>query len=320
MTFDPDAVSRELVRALRGSRSQAAVARRLRYRSNVAYLWESGRRYPTLASVLWLAHRTGVDVPEALDRFQKTRSREHDPWTVPGAAALLQDVQGQHSAAELARQLGLSRHTVGRWFRGETEPRLPAALALLELCTRRSLDFVSVFVDPLKLPSAADAWARVTAARTLVLEQPWSAAVLLSVELERYRAHESHPEGWIAEKLGIPVETEALCVRLLVDSGQLALVEGLYVPTGASTMDVATRGRALDLRRHWAQVNVDRTRRGPGCSGAWNLFTVSDEDFVRIKTLQREYFRALRSVVAETSSMDRLVLANMQVVVLDDEE
>lgn len=318
MTFDPEAVSRELVRALRGSRSQAALARRLRYRSNIAYLWESGRRYPTLSSLFWLAHRTGVDVPQTLDAFQKTRSREHDPWTVAGAAALLQAVQGQHSAADLARQLGLSRHTVGRWLRGETEPRLPAALMLLELCTRRSLDFVSVFFDPLELPAAASAWARLTAARTLVLEQPWSAAVLLSVELGRYRAHDTHPEGWIADQLGIPAETEALCLRLLVDSGQLTRGDGLYTPTGVSVMDV--RGRALDLRRHWAQVSVDRTRPGRGCSGAWNLFTVSNDDYARLKTLQREYFRALRSVVAETSSMDRLVLANMQLVVLDDDE
>jgi len=308
------------VRALRGERSQAALARRLRYRSNIAYLWESGRRYPTLSSLFWLAHRTGLDVQERLDGFQRTRGRDDEPWTVVGAAQLLRDVQGQQSAAELARTLGVSRHTVGRWFRGDTEPRLPAALALIELCTRRALDFVAVFVDPLQLPSAAPAWTRVTAARQLVRDQPWSAAVLLAVELDRYRAHPQHPDGWIAAQLGLDVDVERVCLRLLTDAGQLVLEDGLYVPTGVSSMDVNTRGRALELRRHWAQVNVDRTRQGPGCSGAWNLFTVSEGDYVRIKTLQREYFRALRAVVAETDSMDRLILANMQLVDLSEPE
>lgn len=316
-----EAVSRDLVRALRGSRSQAALARRLRYRSNVAYLWESGRRYPTLSSLLWLAHRTGADVNAALDGFQKIRNRDSgEPWTVTGAAALLADVQGQNSAAEIGRQLGVSRHTVGRWLRGETEPRLPVALRVIELCTRRALDFVAVFVDPGELASASEPWARLVAARELVSEQPWSAAVLLALELDRYQALPEHEPGWIARQLGIASEVEALCLDLLEQTGQIVLLDGRYSPTGVGAVDLNSRGRGLELRRFWAGVNRERTRSGPGCSGAWNLFTVSSADLSRIKTLQREYYRALRTVVAETEAMDHLVLANMQVVVLDESE
>ena len=67
--IDVELLSRQIVRNMRGKRSQRALSRRLQYTTNVVYLWESGRRWPTVASFFWLAHRTGSDVSAALDRF-----------------------------------------------------------------------------------------------------------------------------------------------------------------------------------------------------------------------------------------------------------
>src|SRR5690606_6604411 len=44
--LDFRALSREWVRAMRGPRSQTALSRRLGYRTNVIYRWESGARSP----------------------------------------------------------------------------------------------------------------------------------------------------------------------------------------------------------------------------------------------------------------------------------
>jgi hypothetical protein len=60
--LDFEALARQFLRALRGNRSQVAFSRRLRYRSNIAYLWESGRNMPTAAVALAAAARTGIDV------------------------------------------------------------------------------------------------------------------------------------------------------------------------------------------------------------------------------------------------------------------
>ncbi|HVZ32321.1 MAG TPA: helix-turn-helix transcriptional regulator, partial [Polyangiaceae bacterium] len=48
-------LARDFIRALRGGRSQAALSRRLGFRTNVLYAWESGRRWPTAAVVLLAA-------------------------------------------------------------------------------------------------------------------------------------------------------------------------------------------------------------------------------------------------------------------------
>ena len=45
--MDYETLAKELIRALRGKRSQVALSRRLRYGSNVVRTWEAGRRFPS---------------------------------------------------------------------------------------------------------------------------------------------------------------------------------------------------------------------------------------------------------------------------------
>ena len=67
--MDYTKIAREFLTELRGKRSQVAWSRRLGYRSNVAYAWESGRRWPTAAETLRACARARIDVPAALTRF-----------------------------------------------------------------------------------------------------------------------------------------------------------------------------------------------------------------------------------------------------------
>ncbi|HCH63405.1 MAG TPA: hypothetical protein DFR83_11410, partial [Deltaproteobacteria bacterium] len=71
--LDPATVASEFLVALRGKRSQTAWSRRLGYRSNVAYAWESGRRWPTAAETFRACGRAHIDVEASLVRFYGTR-------------------------------------------------------------------------------------------------------------------------------------------------------------------------------------------------------------------------------------------------------
>ena len=82
----------ELIRALRGKRSQMALSRRLGYKTNVVYLWEAQKGAPTGVGFFRLAERVGVDVRHALEQFYRTPPpwlRDHEPVSVSGVAALL---------------------------------------------------------------------------------------------------------------------------------------------------------------------------------------------------------------------------------------
>ena len=87
-------LAREFVRALRDPRSQAALSRRLKCRSNVIYAWESGSAVPTAArsdgcvsSIEW----TGNEVGSGERRFARCR------WC--GAAGLALLIQAREAPA-----------------------------------------------------------------------------------------------------------------------------------------------------------------------------------------------------------------------------
>src|SRR5262245_38565613 len=72
--MDYEAVARELVRALRGKRSQTAVGRRMRRRSNVMHAWERGHRFPSAADFALLVRATGGDLTRAFASLAKDPS------------------------------------------------------------------------------------------------------------------------------------------------------------------------------------------------------------------------------------------------------
>jgi transcriptional regulator with XRE-family HTH domain len=318
--MDFDRIAQDLLVALRGHRSQVAWSRRLGYRSNVAYAWESGNRSPTAAEALRAAGRAGVDLPAALTRFYGRRPPwldELDPASPAAVARLLDDLRGSASITDLARRSGQSRYSLSRWLGGQTQPRLADFLCLVEAASVRLVDLLAVLVDPATLPSMAALWARVEARRRGAHELPWTQAVLRALELDTYRALPAHVPGWIAGRLGLPREEEDRCLAFLAETGQITWkqdhyqVEALAVDTRRQP-DVGQR-----LKAHWTRVAADRIDRSAGGQFSYNVFTVSDADFERIRALHLAYFDALRAIVAESQPGERVAVANVQLFALD---
>jgi len=319
--MDFDATARELIRALRGRRSQVAFSRRLGYRSNVAHSWETGRNFPTASQTLRIAQRSGVDVRAALQRFYRNPPAwlaRADPTSKASVARLLNDWVGHTPISHVARAAGLSRFAVARALGGTAQPRLPDFLRLLEAASLRVLDFIAVLVDPSELPSVAQAWRRLEAARAAAYDTPWTLAVIRALELSDYRALPAHEPGFIARRLGLPIEVERACLALLEDSGQIELHEGRYRIVLQPALDTRRDPeRGKNLRKFWAEQAIERFGEGDDRVFSYIVFGVSAQDHARIRELHRAYFRELRAVVAESQPVERVVLANVQLVRLD---
>lgn len=319
--MDFDLLARQMVRALRGSRSQVAFSRRLGFRSNVAYAWESGRRAPTASEWLRAAQRLGIDVIAAWSRFSPglpdARIRAN-PVGEEAVHALLAQLGADLPVSRVASASGLSRFAVGRALRGESSPKLADFLRLVEAMSLRSLDWVAGFVDPASLPAAQARWRRLEAQRRLATERPMTQAVLRALELADYADVGPHREGWIADRLGIDVAEERACLDLLAEAGEVRRAQGRYVVAGELAVD--TRRDAASsrrLKRWWAQVGLDRLGEDPDGLWSYNVFTVSEADLAQLRELHRGYFRALRALVAQSSPGERVVVANVQLFALD---
>jgi transcriptional regulator with XRE-family HTH domain len=319
MDLDYDEVARELVRSIRGPRSQTAFARRLGYRSNAVYTWESGRRWPPASVFLTAAGRAGHDVRAIVRGFLRGEPGwllEIDPASPEGVAALLSDLRGDAPLGPIAARAGRSRFAVSRWLKGQAEPRLPDLLRLIEATSLRVLDFVAQLADPASLASTRAAWERLSAARSLAWTRPWAQVVLLALELAPYQALPAHDSAWLAGRLGLPVEEVDQALALLASAGQARFDGVRWVPVAIQAVDVRDPAAGSALKRFW--VDVARDRLAGEAPGTWsyNVFTVSEADLARLEEMQRAHYRAIRSLVAGSGPAERVVLVHLQTVPL----
>jgi transcriptional regulator with XRE-family HTH domain len=310
--MDYEQLAAELLRGLRGKRSQQALCRRVGAKSNVVHQWERGHSFPTAARTLQVAARVGVDVPAAFREFYRTAPRwldETDPTSPPGVAAFLSDLRGSTSMVELARYSGKSRFAIARFLSGDAEPRLPDFLRLVEAASLRLLDFIEQLVDPRALPSIRQQWEQLNVARRLAYDEPWSQAVLRALELSSYAALPRHSTGWIARRIGITEEEEAQCLARLNDSGQILWEDSRWKIKNVMALDTrrdpdaARRLRAWWLRRGAARIEA-------GDRGLmYNLLGVSSADLERLRELQKAYLTEVRAIVARSEPVEHVVLA-----------
>jgi len=324
--MDHETLAKQLIRALRGKRSQVALSRRLRCHSNVLYAWESGRRWPTAATFLRLAQLVGVPLAERLGEFLgglPPGLTEADWAQPPATAMLLEHLRGGTTIVELARRVGTNRVSVSRWLKGSAEPRLPDFLRLVEGSSLRLLDFVAVFTSPAELPATSSAWQVLEAQRRVAYELPWSHAVMRVLELERYRALPAHEPGWIAARLGIGREEEERCLAALAASKLIRRRRQRWVVTQVLTVDTRRNPEAGQrLKRHWAGVAEERLPTlEPGGEDlfSYNLFTIAERDWQSFRELHIAYYQELRRLVEGSNPSERVVLVNLQLLRLDRE-
>lgn len=317
-------IARQLVRALRGARSQTACNRRLGYSSNVLHAWETGARKPTMSDLWRLASLSRVDVPLALRSLLRKEVNLEQPLVrgggIDGRVWLLELTAGW-SAAELGRELGCNRNTVARWFQGQTEPKVHQLLHLVQLTTQRLLDFVAGFVPLSELPSLSRSAEDLRRQRSLAYEMPWAHAVLRVLEIEDYRRLPHHEPGFIAARLGLSLEQEESALLALAEAKQIRKARGLWRPARVLSVDTSpNRAADVELKRYWATLGSQRVSERALESGAlfsYNVFTISDEGYQQIRRAHLEYYDRLRAIVAEHQAPTRVVLANVHLIPLD---
>ena len=322
MQMDHEQLAKEFLRSLRGRRSQVAWSRRLGYRSNVAYSWEKGRRWPTAAEAFRAVQRNGTDLQVALASFFGRGCpgwvQEVDLCSPLAVGRLLDEMRGSTSIVELSRRTGISRYAISRWLGAKTEPKLPDFFLLFESASTRLIDLVSVLGDPADIPTLAEQARLADLRRQGAHRLPWTQGVLRAIELAVYRQLEAHEPGWIGRMLGVDMETEARCLSFLLESDQVSW-DGTHYR--GRTVAVDTRARpeiGRRLKSHWSQEAVRRIEGDAPGQFSYVVFSSSKADFERIRDLHLRYFNSLRGLISESSPNEVVGVANVQLFELTD--
>lgn len=309
-------VARQLIRAIRGRRSQEGFSRRLGYTSNPVADWEAGRRFPTAAETFRACRLSGIDVVAACERFNPGEESTLGEADDAAVAAWLAALRGNTAIKDLAARVGESRYAVARWLAGDTRPRLPEFLALVEALTNRLSDLVAELVPIDSVPALREAHEKRHASRRVAFDEPWVAAVMVLLETTEYQALGRHVDGWLAERLEIPVEVEQRCLARLEQAGLVVCeADGSYRTREALTIDARADPEGTKrLKAHWASLGAVRAH-GPhdGDLVSYNVVAVSREDLERIREAHVRYFMEVRSIVA-SSRPEVAALVNIQLL------
>lgn len=318
--YDHVLLARQLVRGLRGRRSQERLSRRLGYRSNALYTWEAGQAFPPANRVFELAAAVGIDVEAGLVRFFRDvpqRLRARPLSSLDGICALLTELRGRTRLGALAQASGLSRFALSRWLAGKAQPNLPDLLCYVDHASLRLLDFLAILVDPAQLPAVHDAWRKLQDARQLGYERPSSHAVLHALETAAYRA--APCAETIAALTGLPRAEVEQNLQRLVESGQLVSEGRRYRVHAVQTIDFRRDpASAQRVKAYWAQVAAERSREVRPGLFAFNVFACSRADLARLTELQRAYLREMRTLIAQSEPSEVVALANFQLFSLGE--
>lgn len=321
--FDVEALSRDLMRALRGASSQPAFSRALGFRSNAAYLWEHGRRYPEVSAFLKAALARDPKLGRTLARFF-----EQPPDTYGGRRAvslrtvtrLVVQLLGNTSRRDVAAQLGVDRTTLGRWCAGKTEPRLPQFLGLVQLATQRLIEFISLFADLSQLPATRDVYLYFERQRRLAYELPASHIVLRALELDAYQAAPAHDAGLLAREVGLSEEQVRQYLAELERAGQVERAGDRYRTAQILTIDTREDPEQnARLKAFWARealLRFEARRTAVDALFSFNLFAVSEDGYQQIRRLHLAYYDQARAIIEQSRSADRVVLMNLQLIPL----
>lgn len=296
--LDFDALSTEWVRAMRGRRSQTALSRRLGYRTNVVYRWESGARSPTASEALRLAGRVGVDPVAAMKGFSRSYgvseiATDIDPAPV---AAWLRALCTSRPQREIAERSGISRSRVSRMLGGHSRITWCDLLRLVEAATRRVLAFIGGFVDPARLPSAARAWARDEAFRRLAIEHPMSEALLALLRLESYQALSAHDDAWLAARLRVPEEEVRATLRSLSRAGLVRRARGRYRLARPWSVEMDTvHGPRVRSAPMWMRRIADLDL--PSTRGHYVVFDCTESELARIIDIRTKAYHECREIL-----------------------
>ncbi|MEL6343277.1 MAG: hypothetical protein AAFV53_09070 [Myxococcota bacterium] len=271
----------ELVRYWRAERSQFELSLDLGFSSNVVGNWESGRSACTVLSALRMAElRHPGALRLVLQAIPTTWPDGLRLDTRPGVALLLDRLMHGISLQYVTSNSQLSRHKVGRWLRGDAEPRLHEFVQLL-MVTHDLVEVFSLLAPGLNMPDELPIEVSATEAETM-----------FGLRTSRYLALPEHDDEALAALVGHPPEDIRRELAHLERLKAIHRVDGRYafqIPVQLSrrTPGSAHQQIAARLARHTPRVS-----RGL-------LLVLSPEDLQEVEDMLKRYVRELRHVRAD---------------------
>ena len=308
--------SGELIRTLRGRRTQGQVSRKLGYKANQVYRWEAGVQAVGWKEFVAFCRICGVDLRAAcveLLKFEGNPARSRE---------LARHFLGGLKVSKFARQTGVSRFKVARWLNGRSDFTLDEVLELIERTQNGLFDFVFHLTRGAGIPRFKAESATKRRYAELLKVHPWISVLRVCLDLAEYKRLPRHAKGFISAKTGIPVEREDDFIAQAVAAGALRWEDGKLRINNLGTNVRGDHAVESARVRYWAEQAAEVFRvHGERSKSRFQLviYSASDAAVARIREETLDFYTKLRAILAaDGSETDRIQVLGLQLLDMDD--
>lgn len=299
-TIQYEDLAADLVRAVRGKRSQIQASRALGFSFNQIGKWESREK-----KILWLDFCRlnkaceGI-VAQALRNLSLGYSGNE-------ACAILNEMKADRTATAFAKVVGYPRLQLTRWLNGKVEIPLADMLAIIQATRNGLTQFAKCFFVEQEQPQSLNSLANTPEDFKTYFKKPWTALLHLVIEHKDCPAAPLAAE-FISSLIGVSVKKVTSALNELLAAEILEIdSEGSYKTVPGNILS-SHRPDGRMVQRHWAKCVSDAYESLPqeeqlSLTGA-NFFTslvigVSPSTWNEIVKKYRTFLESVRQTIEQ---------------------
>lgn len=300
-------LDQEVIRSLRGRRTQSQLSKVLGYKHNQLYLWESGRRTISWQDFCRICQVLKRPLNVAISDFFNIQNNQEIP-------VVLKLSLGKRKKGELAKSLGVTASKLSRWLTGRTDPPLIEVFKIFKIAYPNFLEFLDFVSGPGRVASIQGEVTNAHKIRSALFQAPFVGGVAAALFTKEYRNLKKHTPGIIAKHVGISLEEENVALNLLQAAKQIEMVDGLYRINSFSLNLVDDKKQFLRLAQYWADRAAALPKWGGQKSGfGYRVFCVNETGRQRIRQAQVDYYNAITEILkSESGPYDYVMVVNFQ--------
>lgn len=309
-------IKKELLKCIRGQKSQTQINRKLGFGFNQIYRWESGLVRISWGDFVKLCDACKVDLKNALQKTVKFSDEKID------GTSLVKALIGSDKITKIAKEVKISRFILSDWIKGHSEPPLEGILKLLA-----HQDLLMYFIESLIDIKDSELFNKIASDKKSGLnffyENPPASAVLMCLELKSYQNLSKHSSQFISQKAQMVEADVDKYLQQMLQLNLINLENGKYNKNAAKFNTKGDFEGDKQLRSYWVHkgLQFDRKRLQITEDSSFGYMLVS-ADKKKIAKMKEAYLQALQAFYSfgddSHSDDDELTILTFQMFPLKD--
>ncbi|MFG1482783.1 hypothetical protein ABMA79_12240 [Halobacteriovorax sp. HFRX-2_2] len=299
-----DDLSQQLIRSIRGEKSQEWVNQKLGASSNIIHRWEKGHSKASWEDFLKFCSIFNIDVEAILMSYLRFND------DVTKTDKLLEHIFSHKSLSDISNSCQISASKLRRLKSGETALCLNDFLQIIfgldemesmalvfELSSNRSIEILDQY-NQMRLEITKH-----------YFENPNIGHVLVCLDLPGYKKLSFHQDSFVAKATGLSIKEVNEIIEICEKNNLIEKVNGIYQAGKIKLSDRGSTEQMTDVRRFWLNKAIANLEHKSGLDAYGSMvFNTSQNARQEIIALYLRFFEDFKKIVTEDKDKDNDVV------------